>query len=251
MKARIDGLVSVIMPAYNAELYISTSIESVLSQKYQNIELIIVDDCSTDSTRSILMGYKNKVKVILLDRNVGVAEARNVGIDYSNGQYISFLDSDDVWLPEKIQKQLDLLRSVGGVCSHTSYIRFSDSKDSTNIVVAKPKVTFSDMLKGNQIGNLTGLYDASYLGVFKQKKIGHEDYLMWLSILKNTDSFGVEKPLAMYRVREGSVSSNKIKAIQWQFKILKTEMKQNSIASLYYLSIYICKSVLKRCRFFG
>lgn len=251
MNKRVDGLVSIIMPAYNAERYISSAIDSVLSQSYNKFELIIVDDCSIDKTRSIIKTYEchQNIKSVYLSHNVGVAEARNIAISHSSGQYLSFLDSDDIWLPEKLSEQILLLKKVGGFCSHASYIRFSDLGGFNNTVKAKAKVCFSDMLKGNEIGNLTGLYDVNQLGIFKQKKVGHEDYLMWLSIVNKAVSFGVEKPLAMYRVRSGSISSNKIKAIKWQYNIIRNEMGQGIFISVYYCLFYFIKATLKRCRF--
>ncbi|SQI37182.1 Hyaluronan synthase [Leminorella richardii] len=224
-----NDLVSIIMPAFNAEKYIEEAISSVLTQTYNNIELIIINDFSSDNTSLILKRYEDLEQVIIinLDENIGVSKARNIGINNAKGRYISFLDSDDVWLPTKLQLQIECMKDSNVGCSHSSYFRMSEDGKILTKVLAKRLLTYDIMLRGNQLGNLTGVYDTLFVGKILQKCIGHEDYKMWLDVLKSTNSIGIITPLAKYRVCEKSVSSNKFKSIAWHYTILKNELNNN------------------------
>ncbi|MEQ5679554.1 glycosyltransferase family 2 protein [Providencia rettgeri] len=242
----IDGLVSIIMPCYNAEKYISESINSVLAQTYTKFELIIIDDSSTDKSINIISEYQdNRIKLIKSNLNQGVATSRNKGIMAAKGQYISFLDSDDLWEPSKLEKQITLLESGWDlVCSNYSAFK-SDGK--TKLRISPRVITYEDLLRSCFIGNLTGIYCAKKLGKFFQKSTGAEDYLMWLAILKSAQkAYCIQESLAKYRISNTSLSSNKFKAIKWQWSIYRNELKLSTPKSLYYFSHYLLNALKKR-----
>lgn len=239
-------LVSIIMPCYNSDKYISESIDSVLNQTYQNFELIIINDSSTDKTLEIIQSYNDsRIKVINSTVNEGVALSRNKGISASNGTYIAFLDSDDIWEKEKLEKQLTYLQN-GWLIVCSNYISF----DEENII--KPRVSpetihYNDMLKTNFIGNLTGIYNQCKLGKHFQKKIGHEDYVMWLDVIKKSGQvYCIQEPLAKYRLSSNSLSGNKLKTMQWQWIIYRNELKMSLPKTIYYFSYYILNALKKR-----
>lgn len=241
------GLVSIIMPCFNGANTIKGSIESVISQSYSNWELLITDDSSTDNSIQIIESFSDE-RIILLKNtgSRGVANARNFSIQHARGEFIAFLDCDDMWFSSKLFLQLEALKHSGLNVCHSSYVRFKDSGEELGVVNARGLVTFSDMLTGNKIGNLTGIYNCSLLGKFYQKQIGHEDYLMWFEILKKSNSIGLEFCLASYRVSSSSVSSNKFKALIWHYRIIRNELGFSWLRSSYFLLRYIVGGVLKR-----
>ncbi|HEM6924441.1 TPA: glycosyltransferase family 2 protein [Providencia rettgeri] len=234
------------MPCYNSDKYISESIDSVLNQTYQNLELIIINDSSTDKTLEIIQSYDDsRIKIINSIANEGVAFSRNKGISVSNGTYIAFLDSDDIWEKTKLEKQLVYLQN-GWLIVCSNYISF----DKENIIksrIAPEIIHYNDMLKTNFIGNLTGIYNQCKLGKHFQKKTGHEDYIMWLDIIKKSNqAYCIQEPLAKYRLSSNSLSGNKIKAMQWQWVIYRNELKMPLLKAIYYFSHYILNALKKR-----
>lgn len=235
---QIDNLVSVIMPAYNCQNTIQESVNSVIQQTYSYFELIIVDDGSTDNTYEVLKIFQDLPKIIILRSNInnGVGYSRNVAISKARGQYIAFLDSDDTWHKDKLKIQVNLMKKNDYFCCHSSYTRKDLNSKKEKIIKAEKFVRNSDMLKGNKIGNLTGIYDAKKLGKVFQKKIGHEDYLMWIQIVNLSKfSYGCLDNLATYTISKNGVSSNKLKSISWTWNIYRNELKMNLISSLFSL----------------
>lgn len=239
---------SVIMPVYNAAVTLCESIESVLNQKFENFELIIVDDCSGDSSRDIIDKYAGqdfRVRKIFSDVNRGVSSARNLGVYAAKGRYITFLDSDDLWLSEKLEMQYREF-CQGASVVFSSYIRFfSDGREKE--IVAPSRATYKSLLKGNCIGNLTGAYDSQVLGKFYQEPVGHEDYLMWLRILSTgVVACGIRRPLARYRVGDSSLSGNKSRAARWTWMIYRQKLGLSFPIAAYYFWCYASASLLKR-----
>ncbi len=246
----MNTLVSIIMPSYNSEDTIFCSIESVVLQTYHNWELIIIDDCSVDNTVNIIKDYSNKddrIKLIQLNTNNGPAIARNKGIKKSQGRYISFLDSDDIWMPKKLDIQIKFMKMNKLALTYSSYNVINELGVKIKTRITKKKITFDDMLKSNFIGNLTGIYDCKILGKYYMDSIGHEDYALWLNIMKDVQKTqGVLEPLAGYRISLNSVSSNKINAAKWQWHIYRNIAKLSLFVSLYYLIWYIYYALRKR-----
>lgn len=233
----IDGLVSIIMPAYNAEKYIKESIESVLAQTYKNWELIIIDDCSKDGTIDVIRQYQmldNRIRVISLERNAGVANARNVGMELAQGRYIAFLDSDDLWLDIKLEEQIRFMQQKQIYFSFSKYRRFTDGKNG-KIVDVLTCVNYRKALYGNPIGCLTVCFDRRFIQEFRFSKQRHEDYIAWLNILKSNNicAYGIPKILALYRVgNNNSLSGNKLKSMLWTWNVYKKSQNLSFFCSL-------------------
>ena len=232
------SLVSVITPAYNSEAYIIEAMESVISQTYIPWEMIIIDDCSTDNTVEVVRQYQDKnsnIKLIQLGINQGVANARNVGIQNALGQFIAFLDSDDVWHEEKLECQIAFMseRDIG--FSFTAYRKFSGGINNCGGLIKAPVIVdYTKLLRGNIIGCLTVVINRQKLSVNYMTKERHEDYIMWLSILKQGfKAYGLNKDLARYRLLDTSVSSNKIKSATWTWHIYRNVEGLSFLKSLY------------------
>lgn len=243
-------LVSVIMPAFNSQKFIHSSIESVLSQTYQNLELIVIDDYSSDFTESIVKSFAlkdSRVKYYKNSMNFGVSESRNVGIYNAVGEFISFIDSDDLWFPNKLEKQLLMYsenKEVG--VFYSGYEHIDESGNTLGQRVIPPeKVSYNDLLKTNHIGCLTVLINLKKVGKISFQRIGHEDYNLWLNLLKTNVSFyGTSDVLAKYRIHV-SLSSNKLKAAKWRWLIYYKHQKIGLISSVYNFIYYIITSFSK------
>lgn len=239
---------SIIMPAFNSEKTIEKSIYSVLKQSYQNFELIIINDNSSDFTGRLLEKFKTNEKIIIVsnDINQGVSISRNKGIEIARGDIIAFLDSDDIWHEDKLNEQLKCFEEGAKiVCSGFSII------DENDVVVGVRKspncIKYKDMLKSNLIGNLTGAYSVAFFGKLYQKNIGHEDYVMWLELMSSgMDAVCIQRELASYRISHSSLSGNKIRAISWQWKIYRSVLNMSFLTSGYYFAHYIFNALKKR-----
>ena len=238
----MQPLVSIITPAYNADAYIEEMICSVLSQTYTNWELIIVDDASTDETKTIISKYlqcDTRIRYVRNNKNNGPAKSRNKGIDASFGEYIAFLDSDDSWLPKKLEKQIEFMHKENIQLSYTAYYTV-DPKGAIIASFSVPHtVTYVDMLKTSSIGTLTTIYHAKRLGKIYFPLLHHEDYVLKLNILKHIPcAKGINEPLAKYRRHSQSLSQNKLKTALWQWHIYRKVEKLSFIKSFYYFIHY-------------
>ncbi len=213
------GLVSVIMPNYNGAEFLAESVQSVLNQTYPYWELLFVDDCSTDNSLDIISQFNDeRIIVIKNEKNSGAAVSRNNAIDRAKGRWIAFLDSDDKWKPEKLEKQITFMDNNNVALSFTHYEVIND-KDETITVFRpdKPKYDYATILKHCYIGCLTAIYDKEKVGVVYMpiEAVKREDFGCWLSILKRgINAECLNEDLATYRVHSSSVSSNKFKMIK-------------------------------------
>ena len=242
--------VTIIMPSYNSEKFIIESVESVLVQTYSNWELIIVDDCSPDSSNHIIMKYvdsDHRIKLIKLEKNSGPAVARNTAIEAANGRYIAFLDSDDVWLPNKLEKQIKFMQDNDLAFTYSSYKLVGEDNEDLGLFITKDKISYFDMLKTCSVGCLTAIYDTEKIGKqYMPLILKRQDYGLWLKILKLIgETRGILEPLATYRIRKSSVSSNKVKAAKYQWKIYREIEKLSFLKSLYYFVFYAYNGVTK------
>ena len=246
-------LVSVIMPNYNGANFIKEAIESVLAQTYQNWELLIVDDASNDNSNKIITKFikqdSSSVRLIELDKNSGVAVARNKGIEIASGRYIAFLDTDDLWLPNKLEVQLKFMRDNDLPFTYNSYDLMGDNGDKVGKFITKPKITYESMLKTNSVGCLTAIYDTQKLGkVYIPTGLKRqEDYAMWLKILKIIGQARglVEPSLAVYRISNNSLSSNKFKTALSQWNVYRNIEKLPLLKSIYCFMNYTISGILK------
>jgi len=238
-----NELVSIITPSYKSKRFISETIESVLSQTYQNWEMIIVDDVSPDNSNEIIEEYCKKdgrIKLIKLEKNSGPAAARNRAIEGAKGRYKAFLDADDFWKPEKLEKQLLFMDENDLAFTYSSYDLIDEDSNDLGTFTTKENISYSGTLKTCSVGCLTAIYDTNKLGkVFMPNILKRQDYGLWLKILKKIGSTkGILEPLAIYRIRRNSISSNKIKAAQYQWKIYREVEKLNLFQSVYYFAQY-------------
>lgn len=244
-------LVSVIMPAYNAQAFIRESIESVLSQTYPHWELLVIDDCSQDATPRIVSEYVNpdsRVKLLRQSENQGPAAARNVGIAEAAGEYVALLDSDDVWLPDKLARQVNFMQAIKADISCTAYRRMSaDSQRVGKLIKACEVVTYHVLLKNTCIANLTTMIRREVIKGTRFKDIGHEDYAFWLELLRRglVVNF-LDTDLARYRVVDGSVSSKKTRTLVWIWFIYRRIEKLNVGMACWCMVNYVVRALLKR-----
>ena len=211
--------VSIVVPMYNSEMFIEDCLTSLLRSTMPDYEILVVDDGSTDSSKKKLFPFlqDSRIKLIESPRNQGVAAARNLGIKAAAGRYIAFCDSDDVWEPTKLERQLAAMQTEGAAVSHTSV--YYAKLDAKTVVDAKAHVTLNDMKIRNWIANSSGVYDTQKVGQIHQCAKRHEDYEMWCDALKvGGFSTGVAEPLVTINRREGSVSGNKIKSLIWHMQ---------------------------------
>ena len=244
----IDDLVSIIMPAYNAEKYIEEAIESVLKQTYRNWELIIVNDCSIDATEQIVKKYQEqdeRIKFHSLTENHGVANARNTALQNAVGRYIAFLDSDDMWLPEKLEKQIGFMKINNYVFTYHQYRHFA-SRDKVGKIVNIPlKLGYKEALKGNSMGCLTVCLDKSKIKPFLMPVQRHEDYITWLRILgKGGFAAGINRPYLKYRLSEEGKSRNKLKSAAMTYQVYRY-VGYGPLKSLFFFVSYALHGIWK------
>ncbi|MDX5474070.1 MAG: glycosyltransferase [Bacillaceae bacterium] len=232
-----NPLVSIITPSYNSEAYIKDAIESVLAQTYTNWEMIIVDDCSTDNTVKIVNSYNDKrIQLVKLDVNSGPAIARNTAIAKAAGRYLAFLDSDDQWLPKKLEKQLHFMQINNIGFSFSNYEKITESGNKTgNIVVAPTTIDYNRLLKDNVIGCLTVMLDRDIIGNVSMLNIRtRQDWVLWLVVTKRGFlAYGIQEVLAKYRERNDSISGNKFKMMLQNWKVYREIEKINRLKSLW------------------
>ena len=237
VEEKVKGLVSIIMPSYNTADYIEETIQSVLNQTYTNWELLIVDDCSNDSTLQILENYNDeRIKVFVNEQNSGAAVSRNKALREAKGQWIAFLDSDDLWSPEKLEKQISFMEKNGYAFSYTNYEEMDFDGQITGVKVTGPrKITETGMFNYCWPGCLTVMFDAEKIGLIQIADIKkNNDYAMWLKVCKQADCYLLDEYLAQYRKgRTGSVSSHSIKTmIRWHYKLFNKAEGQGCVWSL-------------------
>ena len=231
-------LVSIITPSYNSEKFIAETIRSVQNQSYTNWEMIIVDDCSSDRTESIISDFINddpRISFYQLQKNSGAGVARNQAVDLAKGRYIAFLDSDDLWKPEKLQKQIDFLSLNNAPFSFSFYECIDESGAPLNLRVEAPKkLHYWQLFFCNFVGNLTGVYDTHFFGKIPISNIRkRQDWMVWLTVLKKIKTAEpIPDSLAFYRVRKDSISSAKWRFVQHNFTVYRQFDHFNVFVSL-------------------
>ena len=215
-KIIVDGLVSIIMPSWNTDRFIAETIQSVIDQTYTKWELIIVDDCSTDNTGEIIESFHDdRIKFFHNEKNSGAALTRNTAMREAQGEWIAFLDSDDLWMPEKIEYQIKFMEDNGYKLSYTEYEKIDEDSKPLGIYVSGPeKVNKHKMYNYDYIGQLTMMYSAKEFGLIQIKDIKkNNDYAIRLKLYKKpgTVAYLLKENLAKYRVRKVSISQDKFR----------------------------------------
>ncbi|PZQ14087.1 MAG: glycosyl transferase [Rhodanobacter denitrificans] len=244
------AVVSVIMPVYNAESTLQRSIDSVLGQTHRALELIAVDDGSSDGSAALIEAQRQHDARVRLIRqaNAGVAAARNAGIAAATGSHVAFLDSDDWWHPRKLELQLAQMQRQSAQVAYCSYLRVAESGRTLSRVDPPAELGYRDLLRSNYIGHLTGIYDRR-IGDAPFLKIGHEDYAFWLDRLRRAGRAvraDHDEPLAYYLVRAGSLSSNKLHAARWQWRIYRDVERLSLPQATACMASYVVQALLKR-----
>lgn len=243
-------MISIVTPSYNSARYISATIQSVLQQSYSDWEMIVVDDCSADDSVQVVQSFSEqdpRIKLIRLSENSGAAVARNVAIKAARGRYISFLDSDDLWLPDKLETQLSFMNYNGVAFSYSGYNKIDENGQSLGSIGVPEKVNYDQLLKCCVIGCLTAMYDVHKLGkVYMPLIRKRQDLGLWLRLLKKIDyAYGIQQPLAEYRVRPGSISSKKSDAAAYTWRLYREVENLSLCKSSYYFSHYAVRGVLR------
>nr|ARJ58042.1 glycosyltransferase [Streptococcus suis] len=239
------GLVSIVMPTYNCGRYISKTIESILEQTYQNWELIIVDDQSTDNTKDIVGGYvesDSRIMYHLLPENSGAAVARTEAMKKSKGEFIAFCDSDDLWHPSKLSKQLDYMEKNNIFFSCTSYEQIDENGFPLGkIVKSVKKVSYNRLLLDCPVGNSTVMYNVSKMGKFEVPNIRkRNDDALWLKMLKVEPYIhGIPDVLMQYRIRKNSISSNKVDLIKYHWVLYRDIEHLSIVRSVFHIMVWI------------
>ncbi|GGL58678.1 teichuronic acid biosynthesis protein TuaG [Sporolactobacillus putidus] len=246
-------LVSVITPAYNAEQTIDATIASVIGQTFRDWEMIIVDDCSSDRTRARLMNLTAsdpRIRTLFLEKNSGAAAARNKALDLAKGRYVAFLDSDDCWKKEKLEKQLKFMNDRHYAFTFTGYEYISrEGEPLQKRVPAPQRVTYSDMLKNTIVGCLTVMIDRQQVGDFHMPDLrARQDLATWLALLKEgRAAYGLNETLAEYRVGgPESISRDKWKAARKTWFVYRRMEKLPLWRSCWYFCNYAANAVIKR-----
>jgi len=244
-------LVSIITPTFNSASYIAETIQSVQNQTYQNWEMIIVDDGSTDETVSIIQQIQkteHRINLVIQPKNVGPAITRNIGIELVQGKYLTFLDADDLWFPDFIQNSITTIQQTKVPFVFSSYRR---ADESLNFVysdfIVPQKVTYTDILKTNSISCLTAFLDINVLGKKYMPIIQkRQDMGLWLQYLKKIPfAHGIQEPKAIYRIRKNSLSRKKSDLIKYQWQFYREVENLTVIQSIYYMGHWMIRGFLK------
>lgn len=251
----MNELVSIIMPSYNTANYIRKTIKSVISQTYENWELIIVDDCSTDNTDEVVSPFlkDQRIRFLKNEKNSGAAISRNRALREAKGKWIAFLDSDDLWMPDKLKKQIRFMKTNDYYFSYTNYIEIDEQSNPNGRVVTGPqKITRAGMYRYCWPGCLTVMYDAEKVGLIQIADIKkNNDYAMWLKVCKKVDCYLLNETMAAYRRgRSGSISTHGYKMlILWHYKLFKEAEQKNCFVSFVFTIRNLIWGLYKKMRY--
>ena len=245
------GLVSIIMPSYNTGKFILETINSVLAQTYQNWELIIVDDCSTDDTDDVVKPFlvDERIKYFKNEVNSGAAISRNRALREATGKWIAFLDSDDLWVPDKLEKQVAFMEDNGYHFSYANYCEIGENSNLLGVTVTGPKkISKRGMFNYCWPGCLTVMYDRDYIGLVQIKDIKkNNDYAIWLKVCKKANCYLLNETLASYRRRAGSISNHGYKAlIKWHYRLFRVAEEKTPIVAMWLTFVNLVCGVKKK-----
>ncbi|WP_071985994.1 glycosyltransferase family 2 protein [Selenomonas infelix] len=239
------------MPAYNSAEFIDASIASVRDQTYEQWELIVVDDASTDMTADAVqvhMSMDPRIRYFRQEHNMGVAEARNRAIGVAEGRYLAFLDSDDLWLPHKLERQLLFMQSNGSAFTYTEYRQFyEDPAMPGELIRTCNSVDYHELLKGNDIGCLTVMIDRKKFPHIEMPRVRHEDYVTWLNLLHQGAgrAYALHEDLARYRKTIDSLTASKRRSLIWTWRVYRETQGLSWMKSLYYFLHYAVRGICK------
>jgi len=248
----MSELVSIITPCFNSEKFLDDCIISVINQTYKNWEMLIVDDNSSDNSSSIINSYSKKddrIKPLFLKDNLGPASARNTAISISKGKYLAFLDSDDIWLPEKLKMQINFMKKNNYSFVFSSYSVISSNETKPKYVISVPeKISYKKYLKNTIIGCLTVVLDKEKFKNIQMPILrSSHDMALWLDLLKEEEfAFGIQQELAIYREHKLSNTANKFRAVYDVWNVYRKHEGLNVLNSIYNLIFYAFNAFKKR-----
>lgn len=250
----MHDLVSIIMPSYNTAQYIADSIRSVQAQTYENWELLIVDDCSTDDTDGVVASFLSDPRIRYLKNKVnsGAAISRNYALREAKGRWIAFLDSDDLWAPEKLERQILFMEKENCHFSYTCYREIDEASQPSGVTVHGPRhITQAGMLRFCWPGCLTVMYDAQVVGLLQIPDIRkNNDYAMWLRVIEKADCCLLPEILASYRRRTGSISNQSYsRLIKWHYRLFRQVQGESGFRSAVHTAGNLVFGVYKKLRY--
>lgn len=248
----MEELVSIIMPSYNTGHYISDSIKSIQNQTYNNWELIIVDDCSTDDSVSVIRAINEpRIKLLKNARNSGAAISRNYALREAKGKWVAFLDSDDVWVPEKLEKQIKFMEENNYAFTYTDYRICLNGQWLPYIVTGPNIVNKRRMWNYCYFSTITVMYDRDIIGLIQIANLRkNNDYAMWLKAIRKSNAYRLPECLSYYIKHEGSVSSgSKAKLIKWHYKLFREGEQKGRLISVILTANNLFHGVIKKFRY--
>jgi len=253
----MNELVSIITPSYNTAKFIAETIRCVQKQTYKDWEMIIVDDCSTDETDSVVKAFLNdsRIRYFKNEKNSGAAVSRNRALKEAKGKWIAFLDSDDLWVPEKLEKQIRFMNENNYHFSYTNYIEIDEDGKSQGVFVTGPqKISKITMYAFNFMGCLTVMYDRNYIGLIQIKDMKkRNDYAMWVKVVKMCPAYLLDENLAKYRIRKsGSIMNrgkNPMGRIKFNYELWHISEEKNVVVSVFLTGINLVFGMLKKVRY--
>lgn len=247
-----ENLVSIIMPAYNAEKYILNSISSIIQQTYQNWELIIVDDCSTDKTAIVIMNVGDqRIRLLKNEKNRGAAISRNKALKAAKGKWIAFLDSDDIWHPEKLERQLNFMIKNGYAFTFTDYRIQLNGQWLPYINTGPNVVDKRKMYNYCYFSTITVMYDRDIVGLIQIEDLKkNNDYAMWLQAVEKTKCYRMPQCLSYYIKHDNSISSgSKLKLIKWHYILFHCGLHKNALLSFILTVNNLVHGVVKKIKY--
>ena len=250
-----NSLVSIITPTYNCGQFIEETIKSVQAQTYADWEMIISDDCSTDDTREVIAPYLEsdpRIKYICNEKNSGAAITRNNALKVAKGRWIAFLDSDDLWLPEKLERQVSFMEENGYAFSYHEYTEISESGEDLGVYVSgKKSVGKFGMYACCWPGCLAVMYDARKIGLIQINDVKkNNDTAMWLKVIRKANCYLLKENLARYRRRKGSITPPSLKArILWHYRLFRDAEEMNPVLSVFWMCMNMVGNLYKKVFF--
>ena len=248
-------LVSILIPTFNSEKFILETLQSIQKQTYINWEIILVDDCSTDGTLTIVAKFavnESRIQYSKLGENLGTGVARNSALTSAKGRYIAFLDADDLWLPEKLEKQVNFMKKNQLPFTFSFYVCIDEAGNPLNKRVEAPlNLSYLELFFCNYIGNLTGIYDVEFFGKIPISSIRkRQDWMLWLTVLKKIKTAQpVPESLASYRVRTDSLSTSKLNLIQYNFAVYRRFHGYSFIISVACMKLFLFTQLFIKPRY--
>lgn len=246
------GLVSIITPSWNCGRFVEETLQSILAQTYTHWELLFQDDCSTDNTQQIVLAYAEKdarIKYACNPQNSGAAITRNNALKRAKGKWIAFLDSDDLWLPNKLEEQLKFMVDNNYAFSYTNYSEINEQSHELGKIITGPKhITKYGMYAYCWPGCLTVMYNQEIVGNIQIKHIEkNNDYALWLKVIQHADCYLLNKTLAHYRKRIGSISNHSyVQLIKWHYRLFKIAEDSSTNTAVFFTTINLVFGIIKK-----